>query len=39
MQELWVQSLDLEEFSWRRKCQLTPVFLPGQYHGQKSQVD
>ena len=24
---------------WRRKWQLTPVFLPGESHGQRSQVD
>ena len=23
---------------WRRACQLTPVFLPGEYHGQSSTV-
>ena len=23
-------------FSWRRKWQLTPVFLPGKFHGQRS---
>ena len=23
---------------WRRKWQLTPVFLPGKFHGQKTQV-
>ena len=24
---------------WRRKWQPTPVFLPGKFHGQRSQVD
>ena len=24
---------------WRRKWQLTPVFLPGKFHGQRSLVD
>ena len=41
-----VQSLgrkDLEEgwvgkISWRRACQPTPVFLPGESHGQRSLV-
>ena len=26
----------LGRFPWRRKCQLTPVFLPGEFHGQRS---
>ena len=26
----------LERFSWRRKWQPTPVFLPGKFHGQRS---
>ena len=26
-------------FPWRRKWQPTPVFLPGQFHGQRSLVD
>ena len=25
-------------FLWRRKWQLTPVFLPGEFHGQRSLV-
>ena len=25
-------------FPWRRACQLTPVFLPGESHGQRSLV-
>ena len=37
MQKMWVPSLDQED-SWRRKCQLTPVFLPGKSHGQRSLV-
>jgi len=24
---------------WRRKCQSTPVFLPGESHGQRSLAD
>ena len=23
---------------WRRKCQPTPIFLPGKFHGQRSLV-
>ena len=30
---LWVSKI-----RWRRKCQPTPVFLPGESHGQKSLV-
>ena len=26
-------------FPWRRKCQPTPVFLPGKSHGQRSLAD
>ena len=26
------------EIPWRRACQLIPVFLPGESHGQKSLV-
>ena len=29
----WVRKV-----SWKRKCQLSPVFLPGEFHGQKSLV-
>ena len=29
----------LERFPWRRKCQPTPGFLPGESHGQRSLVD
>ena len=32
MQETWVQSLGWEN-PWRRKWQLTPVFLAGKSHG------
>ena len=35
MQETWVQSLGRED-PWRRKWQPTPVFLPGESHGQRS---
>ena len=28
----------VEKFTWRRKCQPTPVFLPGEYHGQSNLV-
>ena len=37
MQETQVQSLGWEDFL-ERKCQPTPVFLPGEFHGQKSLV-
>ena len=36
MQETWVQSLGQEDPLWRRKWQPTPVFLPGEPHGQRS---
>ena len=26
----------VEKIPWRRKWQLTPVFLPGEFHGQRS---
>jgi len=35
VQEAWVQSLGWED-PWRRKWQLTQVFLPGEFHGQRS---
>ena len=35
MLETWVQSL---EIPWRRNWQPTPVFLPGESHGQRSLV-
>ena len=37
MQETEVQSLG-QEILWRRKWQLTPVFLPGKSHGRRSLV-
>ena len=37
VQEIWVQSLGWED-SWRRAWQPTPVFLPGESHGQRSLV-
>ena len=37
MQEIWVRSLD-RKIPWRRAWQPTPVFLPGESHGQKSLV-
>ena len=41
MQETQVRSLGLEDpwvgkISWKRKWQPTPVFLPGEFHGQRS---
>ena len=38
MQEMWVWSLGWK-IPWRRKRQPTPVFLPGESHGQRSLVD
>ena len=35
MQGNWVQSLGQED-TQRRKCPPTPVFLPGEFHGQRS---
>ena len=35
VQETWVQSLGWED-PWRRAWQPTPVFLPGESHGQRS---
>ena len=32
---MWIQFLG-EEDPWRRAWQPTPVFLPGEFHGQKS---
>ena len=37
VQETWVQSLGWED-PWRRAWQPTPVFLPGESHGQRSLV-
>ena len=36
-QEKWVPSLGLED-PWKRKCLPTPVFLPGESHGQQNLV-
>ena len=33
--ELWAQSL-VGKVPWRRAWQLTPVFLPGESHGQRT---
>jgi len=43
MQETWVQSLNPGilppgKIPWRRAWQPTPVFLPGESHGQRSLV-
>jgi len=35
VRETWVQSLGLED-PLRRKWQPIPVFLPGEFHGQRS---
>ena len=35
MQKMQIQSLGQED-PWRRKWRLTPVFLPGKSHGQRS---
>ena len=35
VRETWVRSLDLED-PLRRKWQPIPVFLPGEFHGQRS---
>ena len=34
----WVRSLGWED-PWRRKWQPTPIFLPGEFHGQRSLVN
>jgi len=36
-QEIWFDAW-VGKIPWRRKQQLTPVFLPGKFHGQKSLV-
>ena len=36
IKETCVRSLGLGRFPWRRELQPTPVFLPGEFHGQKS---
>ena len=35
MQETWVQSR-VGKIRWRREWQPTPVFFPGEFHGQRS---
>ena len=35
-QEVWVPSPWVRKIPWRRKWQPTPVFLPGEFHGQRS---
>jgi len=35
MPEIWVRSLD-QEYPWRREWQTTTVFLPEEFHGQRS---
>ena len=37
MQETWVQSLGWED-PWRRERLPTPIFLPGESHGQRNLV-
>ena len=37
MQEIQVQSLDQED-PWRRGWEITPVFLPREFHGQRRLV-
>ena len=37
MQETWVQ-FPVGKSPWRRKWQPTPVLLPGEFHGQRSQT-
>ena len=37
MQETWVRYLGPED-PWRREWQPTPVFLPGEPHGQRNLV-
>ena len=39
IQETQFQSLGQEDSPWERKWQLTPVFLPRQFHGQRCLVD
>ena len=36
MWETWVQFLGWEDPDWRREWQPTPVFLPGEFHGQRN---
>ena len=37
--QVWSPGLmEIMEISWRRKCQPTPVLLPGKFHGQRRLV-
>ena len=36
MQETWIQSLGGKDPPWKKKWQPTPIFLPGEFHGQRS---
>ena len=36
MQEIWVWTLWVRKIPWRRKRQPTPLFSPGEFHGQRS---
>ena len=38
IQKTWILSLGQEVVPWRRKWQPTPVFLPGEFYGQRSLV-
>ena len=38
MPEMWVLASWMGKTPWRRKWQPTPVFLPGEFHGQSSLV-
>ena len=38
MEEMWVQNLDLEDPLEEGMATPTPVLLPGESHGQRSQV-
>ena len=38
LEETQVQSF-VRKIPWRRQWKPTPVFLPGEFHGQKSQAD
>ena len=37
MQETWVQS-QVRKIPWRKEWLPTPVFLPGEFHGQRNLV-
>ena len=41
VQQMWEMQVDpwVGKIPWRRKWQLTPVFLPGKFHGQGSLAD